>query len=74
VGICLDGTQLGEREPAKAFSDLAETPTVEIRTKRDHSATMHLKNYQIDGRLLRAGAANYSGFSGVFTMFTSCLA
>jgi phosphatidylserine/phosphatidylglycerophosphate/cardiolipin synthase-like enzyme len=80
---------------------------------------MHLKSYQIDGRLLRTGAANfsasglkrqdndliviesataaagayldrggccgvtrsgdfskshYSGFSGSFTMFTSCLA
>jgi phosphatidylserine/phosphatidylglycerophosphate/cardiolipin synthase-like enzyme len=48
------------REPAKVFNDLAETPTVEIRTKRDHAAPMHLKSYQIDGRLLRTGAANFS--------------
>jgi phosphatidylserine/phosphatidylglycerophosphate/cardiolipin synthase-like enzyme len=60
VRIYLDGTQLGEREPAKAFRDLAETPTVEIRANRDHGAPMHLKSYQIDGRLLRTGAANFS--------------
>jgi hypothetical protein len=39
---------------------LAETPTVEIRTKRDHGAPMHLKSYQVDGKLLRTGAANFS--------------
>jgi len=60
VRIYLDGTQLGEREASKPFHDLAETPTVEIRTKRDHGAPMHLKSYQIDGRLLRTGAANFS--------------
>jgi phosphatidylserine/phosphatidylglycerophosphate/cardiolipin synthase-like enzyme len=60
VRIYLDGTQLGERERAKPFQDLAETPTVEIRTKRDRGAPMHLKSYQIDGRLLRSGAANFS--------------
>jgi hypothetical protein len=51
VRIYLDGTQLAEREPSKVFQDLAETPTVEIRTKRDHGAPMHLKSYQIDGQL-----------------------
>jgi phosphatidylserine/phosphatidylglycerophosphate/cardiolipin synthase-like enzyme len=60
VRIYLDGTQLAEREPAKVFQELAETPTVEICTKRDHGAPMHLKSYQIDGRLLRTGAANFS--------------
>jgi phosphatidylserine/phosphatidylglycerophosphate/cardiolipin synthase-like enzyme len=58
--IYLDGAQLAEREPAKVFQDLAETPGVEIRTKRDHGAPMHLKAYEIDGRLLRTGAANFS--------------
>ncbi len=38
VGIYLDGTQFAEREPAKVFNDLAETPAVEIRIKRDHGA------------------------------------
>jgi phosphatidylserine/phosphatidylglycerophosphate/cardiolipin synthase-like enzyme len=60
VRIYLDGAQLAEREPAKVFQDLAETPTVETRTKRDHGAPMHLKSYQIDGLLLRTGAANFS--------------
>jgi phosphatidylserine/phosphatidylglycerophosphate/cardiolipin synthase-like enzyme len=60
VRLYLDGTQLAEREPAKVFQDLAETPGVEIRTKRDHGAPMHLKSYEIDGRLLRTGAANFS--------------
>jgi phosphatidylserine/phosphatidylglycerophosphate/cardiolipin synthase-like enzyme len=56
----LDGTQLAEREPAKVFRDLAETPGVEIRIKHETSAPMHLKSYQIDGRILRTGAANFS--------------
>jgi phosphatidylserine/phosphatidylglycerophosphate/cardiolipin synthase-like enzyme len=60
VRIYLDGTQLNEREPSKPFHDLAETPTVEIRTKHKPGAPMHLKSYQIDGRLLRTGAANFS--------------
>jgi phosphatidylserine/phosphatidylglycerophosphate/cardiolipin synthase-like enzyme len=52
VRIYLDGTQLAEREPAKVFLELAETPDVEIRLKHKSSAPMHLKSYQIDGRLL----------------------
>jgi hypothetical protein len=55
-----DETQLAEREPAKVFNDLAETPGVEITIKRKSSDLMHLKSYQIDGRLLRTGAANFS--------------
>lgn len=42
------------------FHDLVATPGVEVRTKRDTSALMHLKSYEIDGRLLRTGAANFS--------------
>ncbi len=59
VRIYLDA-RLAEREPAKPFRDLAVTPGVEIRTKRDHGSPMHLKSYQIDGRLLRTGAPNFS--------------
>jgi phosphatidylserine/phosphatidylglycerophosphate/cardiolipin synthase-like enzyme len=40
--------------------DLADTPGIETRTKRDHGNPMHLKSYQIDRRLLRTGAANFS--------------
>jgi len=57
VRIYLDGTQLAEREPSNVFQDLADTPGVEIRTKRDHGAPMHLKSYQIDGHIMRTGAA-----------------
>lgn len=60
IRIYLDGGQLAERELAKVFNDLAETPVVEIRIKRKNSDLMHLKSYQIDGRLLRTGAANFS--------------
>ena len=60
IRIYLDGTQFAEREPAKVFRDLAETPGVEIRIKNETSEPMHLKSYQIDGRLLRTGAANFS--------------
>ena len=60
IRIYLDGTQLADRGPAKVFNDLAETPGVEIRIKRKSSDLMHLKSYQIDGKLLRTGAANFS--------------
>jgi phosphatidylserine/phosphatidylglycerophosphate/cardiolipin synthase-like enzyme len=42
------------------FNDLAETPGVEIRIKHKARDPMHLKTYQIDGKLLRTGAANFS--------------
>jgi phosphatidylserine/phosphatidylglycerophosphate/cardiolipin synthase-like enzyme len=60
VRIYLDGTQFAEREPVKVFNALAETPGVEMRLKHKASAPMHLKSYQIDGRLLRTGSANFS--------------
>ena len=44
IRIYLDGTQFAEREPAKVFRDLAETPGVEIRIKRDAGAPMHLRS------------------------------
>jgi phosphatidylserine/phosphatidylglycerophosphate/cardiolipin synthase-like enzyme len=59
VRIYLDGTQLAERDPAKPFLDVAETSGVEIRTKH-YGSPIPFKSYQIDGRLLRAGAANFS--------------
>ena len=58
--VYLDGTQLSERERAKVFHIFAETAGVEIRIKRDKGAPMHLNSYQIDGWLLRTGAANFS--------------
>jgi phosphatidylserine/phosphatidylglycerophosphate/cardiolipin synthase-like enzyme len=50
VRIYLDGTQLASASQQR-FS--TETPGVEIRIKRKNSDLMHLKSYQIDGRLLR---------------------
>jgi hypothetical protein len=44
IRIYLDGSQLTERERAKVFWDLAETPGVEIRIKRKSSDPMHLKS------------------------------
>jgi phosphatidylserine/phosphatidylglycerophosphate/cardiolipin synthase-like enzyme len=59
VRIYLDGTQFAEREPAKVFLDLAETPGVETRIKHETSAPMHLKSYQIDGKLLRTAPRTF---------------
>jgi hypothetical protein len=47
VRICLDGTQLAEREPTKVFWNLAATPGGRADAPQD------LKSYQIDGRILR---------------------
>jgi phosphatidylserine/phosphatidylglycerophosphate/cardiolipin synthase-like enzyme len=49
VRIYLDGGRLGETTQSKAFRELAETPDVEIRVKRENSSLMHLKAYEIDG-------------------------
>jgi phosphatidylserine/phosphatidylglycerophosphate/cardiolipin synthase-like enzyme len=38
IRVYLDKTQLANHDPAKPFQDLAETPGVKIRTKRDHDA------------------------------------
>jgi phosphatidylserine/phosphatidylglycerophosphate/cardiolipin synthase-like enzyme len=65
IRIYLDGAQLAEREPVKVFNDLAETPGVEIRIKYKARDPMHLKNYQIDGRFLRTGAAANFSASGL---------
>ena len=51
VRIYLDGTQLAEREPAKVFRDLAETPGVEIRIKHAPTFWAMLLCAQIKFRL-----------------------
>ncbi|WP_180982426.1 phospholipase D-like domain-containing protein [Methylocella silvestris] len=45
--------------PLAALQELRATPGVETRIK-SAGALMHLKGYQIDGRLLRTGSANFS--------------
>jgi phosphatidylserine/phosphatidylglycerophosphate/cardiolipin synthase-like enzyme len=56
----MDGGRIGEREPKPVFRELIATPEIEVRFKRAGSPLMHLKSYQIDGRWLRTGAANFS--------------
>jgi Phosphatidylserine/phosphatidylglycerophosphate/cardiolipin synthases and related enzymes len=56
----MDGRRIGEREPTPLFRELLANPEIEIRFKRSGSPLMHLKSYQIDGRWLRTGAANFS--------------
>ena len=60
VRIYMDGGRIGEREPTPLFRELIATPEIEVRFKRAGSPLMHLKSYQIDGRWLRSGAANFS--------------
>jgi phosphatidylserine/phosphatidylglycerophosphate/cardiolipin synthase-like enzyme len=56
----LTGLSLPSANQRRFFNDLAETPGVEIRIKHKARDPMHLKSYQIDGKLLRTGAANFS--------------
>ena len=60
VRLYLDGRRIGEREPTLLFQELLATPQIDVRFKRPKSSLMHLKSYQIDGRWLRTGAANFS--------------
>jgi phosphatidylserine/phosphatidylglycerophosphate/cardiolipin synthase-like enzyme len=60
VRIYMDGRRIGEREPTPLFRELLANPEIEVRFKRPGSPLMHLKSYQIDGRWLRTGAANFS--------------
>lgn len=47
-------------KPYQALQALQNTPGVMIKFKSQHRPLMHLKSYQIDGYLLRSGAANLS--------------
>ena len=60
VRIYMDGRRIGERDPTPLFRELLMTPEIDVRFKRAGSPLMHLKSYQIDGRWLRTGAANFS--------------
>jgi phosphatidylserine/phosphatidylglycerophosphate/cardiolipin synthase-like enzyme len=60
IRIYLDNGRIGEREPTAPFEALLDNPAIEIGLKRAGAPLMHLKSYQIDGRLLRTGAANFS--------------
>jgi len=49
--------------PKGGIASLLREPGVEIRVKSTAGDLMHLKAYQVDGRYLRSGSANFS-FSG----------
>jgi len=60
VRIYLEAKNLGKTIYTKHFQSLAENQKVKIRLKSSDPFLMHLKGYQIDGTLLRTGAANFS--------------
>ncbi len=60
IRLYLDSGRIGERVPSAPFAALIENPAIAIGLKRAGAPLMHLKAYQIDGRLLRTGAANFS--------------
>lgn len=61
VRIYMDsGRGLGARKSSKPFLALVGNPAIDVRIKRAGAPLMHLKSYQIDGRLLRTGAANFT--------------
>jgi phosphatidylserine/phosphatidylglycerophosphate/cardiolipin synthase-like enzyme len=64
IRIYLDPDQTGGRAAAAArFGQLLRSGGVEMRVKAPGGDMMHLKAYQVDGRWLRSGSANFS-FSG----------
>jgi phosphatidylserine/phosphatidylglycerophosphate/cardiolipin synthase-like enzyme len=64
--IYLDPNQPGARryDPASNFALLINSANVDVRFKAPDAEIMHMKSYQIDGRILRSGSANFSA-SGV---------
>jgi phosphatidylserine/phosphatidylglycerophosphate/cardiolipin synthase-like enzyme len=65
VRLYLDGEERGARAVA-ALDAIAAAPNVEVRRKGHSRDLMHLKSYQIDGRVLRSGSANFSVAGGEF--------
>lgn len=58
VRIYIDGQEGGRA--GSAVEAIASTPNVELRRKGRSRDLMHLKSYQVDGRVLRSGSANFS--------------
>jgi len=65
IRLYLDPDQPMFKKPDRYenFTSLLAMPNVEVRIKAGRNL-MHLKAYQIDGRVLRTGAANFS-YSGL---------
>ena len=62
VRLYLDPDQRRDRrpDPMSALSLLIAEPNVEARYKAQADEMMHLKAFQIDGRILRTGSTNFS--------------
>lgn len=57
VRVYLDGEETRAGSPIHQFAGL---PNIDLRLKPPGRDLMHLKSYQIDGRVLRSGSANFS--------------
>lgn len=64
VRVYLDGEEAGRG--ARAIDALAGAPNVDVRRKAISGDMMHLKSFQIDGRILRTGSANFSFSAGAY--------
>jgi phosphatidylserine/phosphatidylglycerophosphate/cardiolipin synthase-like enzyme len=60
IRVYLDDGQFGLRDPKPTFCDLNLTPGVVIKRKKSGEPLRRLKAFQIDGRVLRTGSANFS--------------
>ncbi len=58
VRVYLDGEDMGRG--ASPIEEIAGAPNLEVRRKGRSRDLMHLKSYQVDGRVLRSGSANFS--------------
>lgn len=57
VRVYLDGEEMGRNA---SILSVAEAPNLAVRVKARNRDLMHLKSYQVDGRTLRTGSANFS--------------
>ncbi|MDP4594567.1 MAG: phospholipase D-like domain-containing protein [Beijerinckiaceae bacterium] len=66
IRIYLDPDQPAFKNSNRSFGfgDLLTEDKIEVRIKNGGRDLMHLKAYQVDGRILRTGAANFS-YSGM---------
>lgn len=60
VRVYMGAKQFGGERIASLLAELMSSPGIEVRLKHAGSPLMHLKSYEIDGRWLRTGAANFS--------------
>jgi phosphatidylserine/phosphatidylglycerophosphate/cardiolipin synthase-like enzyme len=60
VRVYMGAKQFGGEQIASLLAELMACPGIEVRLKHAGAPLMHLKSYEIDGRLLRTGAANFS--------------